>query len=345
MNRALLIVLCAAFSVVGVSEARCSRSRPKSCGRTVSAYRGWIKSPGFPRPYPSAMTEDDRVCTWTIRLPQSRGIKITLYGFDLNFEQTGVGPTNDALHIYMDESCSSLLRSYEGNFTDADLIHIPSNTACIKFLRRTQQNYQHNGFSLGYEAVDSSDDCDNNQTTTLVSDEGYIYSPGYPVTSYQQELNCSWHIQARPDQTVQITFLDFQLSYTFSCDFATDYVQVFELNSSMNLKYCDQDSPAPFSSYSNNVWVVFKSGRWRNKGFWLHYKANTDGVLSDEPIPDYRQIVDEWRNSNSALMPYEGRERGARPWQSYTESKGHFVAMPLCLVTPLVVTAVWTARL
>ncbi|XP_078599555.1 CUB domain-containing protein 2-like [Branchiostoma floridae x Branchiostoma japonicum] len=344
MSRALLIPLCAAFLTVGICEARCSRSRPKSCGRTVSSYRGWIKSPGFPRPYPSAMTEDDRICTWTIRLPLSRGIKIILYGFDLNFEKTGVGPTNDALQIYMDESCNTLLRNYEGNYTDADLIHVPSNKACIKFLRRTEQNYQHNGFSLGYEAVDASDECDN-QTTTLTSDEGYVYSPGYPVASYEQELNCTWLIQAEPDQTIQITFLDFQLSYTFSCDFATDYVQVFELNSSLNFKYCDQDSPAPFTSYSNIIWVFFKSGRWRNKGFWLHYKANTAGVLSDEPIPDYRQIVDEWRNSNSPLMPHEGRKRGIRPWQSYAESKGHFVAVRVILVTSLSAATVFIAGL
>eukprot|EP00058_Branchiostoma_floridae_P008155 XP_002593643.1 hypothetical protein BRAFLDRAFT_88127 [Branchiostoma floridae] len=142
------------------------------------------------------MTEDDRICTWTIRLPLSRGIKIILYGFDLNFEKTGVGPTNDALQIYMDESCNTLLRNYEGNYTDADLIHVPSNKACIKFLRRTEQNYQHNGFSLGYE-------------------------------------------------------------------------------------------------------------------------ANTAGVLSDEPIPDYRQIVDEWRNSNSPLMPHEGIVLLFRPFSGY----------------------------
>ena len=67
--------------------------------------------------------------------------------------------------------------------------------------------------------------------------------------------------------------MDFQLSYTYSCDFAPDYVQIGSFNRTYEFKYCDQDTPSTFISKQNMLWVFFKTGRWRNRGFLLYYKG------------------------------------------------------------------------
>eukprot|EP00058_Branchiostoma_floridae_P008156 XP_002593644.1 hypothetical protein BRAFLDRAFT_88128 [Branchiostoma floridae] len=141
-------------SIAVICTARCSRSRPtKGCGRTMSAYRGTIKSPGFPNPYPPALTEDDQVCQWMISLPYGHGIKVYLYDYDFNFEPNDVSTVYDELQIFRDIACSEAdrERTFVGNLSATSLIHLPSHWACIKFIRRTLQNLQHTGFSLSYE--------------------------------------------------------------------------------------------------------------------------------------------------------------------------------------------------
>ncbi|XP_035668091.1 cubilin-like [Branchiostoma floridae] len=265
---------------------RCSRSRPhKACGRSMTSNRGTFKSPGFPRPYLSADTLEDRVCTWLITLPSGKGIKLLLYGYDFAFERLTYRTHMDELQVFRDEMCGeeSRIRQYQGNDTEYDIIHIPSNTACIRFFRRTTQNHSHTGFSMSYEAVDDNGECGTNGSSisSISSQEGYIRSPGYPAASYPQHINCTWVVQVSPSQTVQVEFLDFQLSYIYSCDFAPDFVQIGSSNRTYELKYCDQDTPSIFTSKKNMVWLFFKTGRWRNRGFLVYYKA-----IGGSPRPD-----------------------------------------------------------
>jgi len=121
--------------------------------------------------------------------------------------------------------------------------------------------------------VDANSKCGGNNTVMVTSQEGYIYSPGYPTASYPPYLNCTWMVEVQPDQTLDVSFLDFQLSYTYSCDFAADFVEIGNSNRTYEYKYCDQDVPETFLSRGNRVWVHFRTGQWRNRGFWLYYKG------------------------------------------------------------------------
>ncbi|CAH1252927.1 CUBN [Branchiostoma lanceolatum] len=271
-----ILISCLVFlSCFDDGWTRCSRSRPpKACGRSMTSNRGTIKSPRFPRPYLTAATYEDKVCTWLITLPYGQGIKLLLYGYDFAFERFRYTMYMDELQVFRDEMCGeeSRIRQYQGNDTEYDIIHIPSNTACIKFFRRTTQNHSHTGFSMSYEAVDDNGECGTNGSS-ISSQEGYIHSPGYPAASYPQQINCTWVIQVQPSQTIQVEFLDFQLSYIYSCDFAPDYVQIGSTNRTYEFKYCDQDTPSTFTSKKNMVWLYFKTGRWRNRGFLVYYKG------------------------------------------------------------------------
>ncbi|KAI8499250.1 Low-density lipoprotein receptor- protein 3 [Branchiostoma belcheri] len=145
--------------------------------------------------------------------------------------------------------------------------------------------------------VDAYSECGGSKTVKVVSQEGYIYSPGYPFgTNYPPHINCTWVIQAKPGQAIQ-------LSYSYGCDFATDYLRIGNSNASYDFTYCDQRDPAPFKSRGNVVWVFFKTGQWRQRGFWLHYKAVGGATASDQPMPD------NWAK-NSVYYTSEGGSPG-----------------------------------
>ncbi|XP_066272154.1 CUB domain-containing protein 2-like [Branchiostoma lanceolatum] len=334
-------------SIAVLCTARCSRSRPtKGCGRTMSSYRGTIKSPGFPNPYPPALTEDDQVCQWMISLPYGHGIKVYLYDYDFNFEPNDVSTAYDELQIFRDIACSEAdrERTFVGNLSATSLIHLPSHWACIKFIRRTLQNIQHTGFSLSYEVIDANSDCGVNKTTRLLSEEGYIFSPGYSISSYPQDLECTWLVESQPGSTIAVTFLDFQLSYTYSCDFAADYVQIGNSNTSYAFKYCDSDSPQPFQTRDNRLWVFFKSGQWRHRGFWLYYKGSGDSIDLDRPSSDYWKTGSakyEWtRDDDTGGTSFVGWSRDPNKKDPFKKSDGGSIHLSYRFILAEVIVAV-----
>ncbi|XP_035700116.1 cubilin-like [Branchiostoma floridae] len=339
-----LVICVVIYFCLAEGLARCSRSRPsKACGRTMSAYRGSIRSPGFPNPYPPALRETDQECKWIINLPYGHGIKLTFSGYDLNDETNDVGSEiYDELQVFRDGSCdeSQRQRSLIGMLEGELVIYIPHKTACIKFIRRTLNNKIHGGFSLTYEVVDANSKCGGNNTVMVTSQEGYIYSPGYPTASYPPYLNCTWMVEVQPDQTLDVSFLDFQLSYTYSCDFAPDFVEIGNSNRTYEYKYCDQDVPETFLSRGNRVWVHFRTGQWRNRGFWLYYKAVGEPTAADQPNPNYRQEEGRGKQYPGATNEApQDKQDGSNSYQQFVESPG-FSLSPMSPV--IVLTVVMT---
>ncbi|XP_066271550.1 procollagen C-endopeptidase enhancer 1-like [Branchiostoma lanceolatum] len=304
----------------------------------MSAYRGSIRSPGFPNPYPPALRETDQECKWIINLPYGHGIKLTFSGYDLNDETNDVGSTiYDEIQVFRDGSCqeSQRQKSLIGMLEGELVIYIPHKTACIKFIRRTQNNKIHGGFSLTYEVVDANSKCGGNNTVKVTSQEGYIYSPGYPTASYPPYLNCTWMVEVQPDQTLDVSFLDFQLSYTYSCDFAPDFVEIGNSNRTYEYKYCDQDVPETFLSRDNRVWVHFRSGQWRNRGFWLYYKAVGEPTAADQPNPNYRQEEGRGRKyPGTTNEAPQDKQDGSNSYQQFAESSS-FSLSPMSSVIVL----------
>ncbi|XP_078599584.1 dorsal-ventral patterning protein tolloid-like [Branchiostoma floridae x Branchiostoma japonicum] len=333
MAAKLLISYLLLSSTLADSVARCTRSEPsKSCGRTLTAYRGWVRSPAYPRPYPTPMSADDRVCTWVISLQQGHGIRIIVYGYDLNSEVTRNSTVRDEVQIFGDGSCSDSrrLRTYTGTSEPTDVVYVPNHLACLKFYRRTNGNDFHSGFTIEYEVVDAYSECGGSKAVKVVSQEGYIYSPGYPFgTNYPPYINCTWVIHAKPGQAIQVNFLDFQLSYSYGCDFATDYLRIGNSNTSYDFTYCDQKYPAPFKSRSNVAWVFFKTGQWRQRGFWLHYKAVGGATASDQPMPD------NW--SKNVYYSSDGAAGGPKSFQPqencFSNTRGSVLLVTLTIMT------------
>ncbi|KAI8499251.1 hypothetical protein Bbelb_230150 [Branchiostoma belcheri] len=128
--------------------------RPYPTPMTLTAYRGWVRSPAYPRPYPTPMSADDRVCTWVISLQQGHGVKVTVYGWDLNSEVTRNSTVRDEVQVFGDGTCSDRrrLRTYTGTSEPTDVVYVPNHVACLKFYRRTTGNDIHSGFTIEYEA-------------------------------------------------------------------------------------------------------------------------------------------------------------------------------------------------
>ncbi|XP_035699100.1 cubilin-like isoform X2 [Branchiostoma floridae] len=320
--------------------ARCSKygqRSPKACGRTLTAYRGEVKSPGYPHAYPPAVRDVDRVCTWIIAVPEGRGVKITLPRYNLNYDSKE--DQYDELQIFSDGACNDKVSSYIGNDTETTVINVPTNMACVRFVRRASENIGHNGFTLSYEVISATGECGANQTVLLVtSDEGYIYSPGYPSSSYPQGLDCTWLIQTDPEQIITVTFLDFQLSYTTSCDYATDFVQIGNNNDTYDFKYCASNKPERFESSGNQVWLSFQTGRWTNKGFWLKYQT-LGRPLAADPMNSGLSRSGGAAGTDNGLTgeaPSDGKRTsstGEQPKSRASKLQSPFLALSLMLFT------------
>ncbi|KAM4028306.1 low-density lipoprotein receptor-related protein 12 isoform 2-T2 [Anomaloglossus baeobatrachus] len=100
---------------------------------------------------------------------------------------------------------------------------------------------------------------------------GIITSPGWPV-EYPARINCSWYIHANPGETITISFQEFDLQGSASCNF--DWLSISPTQNSDGAKACGSAIPAPYTSLQDHVWIKFHADdHISKKGFRLSYTA------------------------------------------------------------------------
>eukprot|EP00112_Aurelia_sp_Birch-Aquarium-sp1_P008061 Seg1882.13 transcript_id=Seg1882.13/GoldUCD/mRNA.D3Y31 product=Cubilin protein_id=Seg1882.13/GoldUCD/D3Y31 len=107
----------------------------------------------------------------------------------------------------------------------------------------------------------------------ISQESGVITSPGYPA-KYPQSVMCLWDIQVRPGSKVALTFEDFDVEFSYKCDY--DSLSIMEYGGTKVIKkLCGKDAPA--SQYvlpSNSVRIAFQTDDYEEQGgFKIKFSA------------------------------------------------------------------------
>ncbi|XP_064644336.1 CUB and sushi domain-containing protein 3-like [Lineus longissimus] len=100
---------------------------------------------------------------------------------------------------------------------------------------------------------------------------GALVSPGYPLTPYRNNTNCTWTIKVRPGERISVKFGDTKSNCT------NDYIMLSGVNGGSNnteLLCGDSVTGRSFISTSNQLVVKFRTSTFSNlKGFLMNYSV------------------------------------------------------------------------
>ncbi|KAL2085662.1 hypothetical protein ACEWY4_018982 [Coilia grayii] len=231
------------------------------CGGTLTTSTGGLTSPNYPLPY-----HPNVECYWLIK--SSEGSRPTLTFGDFHLE-TSSSCTYDYLEVY------------DGNSTNAlKLAHLcgsqlPAPIAASKeqlFVKlRTDSSVSAGGFIATYTTR-----CQG----IVISNQnrGFIESLEYP-NNYPDNSLCSWTIQATMGNTINYTFMAFDLESGTLCNF--DNVTLYNgPNATAPLigTYCGNSPPPASTTTGTSLHVVFRSDISRSQtGFRMLWYQNGCG--------------------------------------------------------------------
>ncbi|NP_445784.3 cubilin precursor [Rattus norvegicus] len=215
------------------------------CGGNLTTPTGVLTSPNYPMPYYHSSE-----CYW--RLEASHGSP-----FELEFQD---------FHLEHHPSCSlDYLAVFDGPTTNSRLIDklcgdttpapIRSNKDVVLLKLRTDAGQQGRGFEINFRQR-----CDNVVIVNKTS--GILESINYP-NPYDKNQRCNWTIQATTGNTVNYTFLGFDVESYMNC--STDYVELYDGPQWMG-RYCGNNMPPPGATTGSQLHVLF----------------HTDGINSGE---------------------------------------------------------------
>uniref|UniRef100_A0A8D8U6L7 Cubilin n=3 Tax=Cacopsylla melanoneura TaxID=428564 RepID=A0A8D8U6L7_9HEMI len=276
------------------------------CGGQFTSPQGVLKSPFFPRAYPSS-----RVCRYTIVQPPGKLIKLDFLDFDLSDpEPKDKSCVETSVKVFNGDSRNhSLLGEYCGPKEPSTIVST-RNIVYLEF--KTDGSSDHIGFRANYSTLD-------------VECGGIFTAPAGSIsldTSLRWTSSCEWILSAPEGNTFHLTFVQFNIESGYSsfsrlgnqqCS-QTDltlYDNVTNPGTLMN-KLCGASLPSPMTSLSNLVTLILslsKSSLQANPvaSFVVNYvrvNATTmcggsyfapSGVLSTplypSPYPSSRQCV------------------------------------------------------
>ncbi|XP_019897556.2 cubilin [Esox lucius] len=213
------------------------------CGGTMTTSSGSFASPNYPLPY-----HPNAECYWLIRI--NPGSKITLSFDNFNLESSS-NCVYDYLAVYDGNSTNApQLANLCGNQVPAP-IDSRGNHLYVKL--RTDSVISAGGFVATYTS--------NCQGVVIANQtRGHIESQNYP-NNYPDNSLCSWTIQASMGNTINYTFINFDLESGLStCSF--DYVKLFSgPNDQAPLigTYCGNTPPPAGSTTGSSLHMVFRS--------------------------------------------------------------------------------------
>ncbi|KAJ8389047.1 hypothetical protein AAFF_G00124440 [Aldrovandia affinis] len=213
------------------------------CGGTLTTSTGSFSSPNYPLPY-----HPNSECYWLIK--GSGGSRVQLQFGDFHLESSS--------SCYYD-----YLAVYDGNTTNAPLLAKLCGTtipAVINSTReqmyiklRTDSSINAGGFLASYTQT-----CQGNVIAN--QSRGFIESSNYPNT-YPPSSQCSWTIQTTMGNTINYTFLAFDLEPGYSSCYY-DYLKLYNgPNAQAPLigSFCGNTPPPPNATTSSSLHMVFRS--------------------------------------------------------------------------------------
>ncbi|XP_021476232.2 cubilin [Oncorhynchus mykiss] len=210
------------------------------CGGTLTTSSGGFSSPNYPLPY-----HTNAECYWLIKAGAGSLITLSFGDFDL---ESSTSCTYDYLAVYDGNSTNApQLANLCGSQLPAP---INSSRSELYVKLRTDSVVAAGGFVAMYTT---------NCQGVLIANQarGEIESLNYPNT-YPHNSMCSWTIQASMGNTINYTFMTFDLEGTSVCSF--DYVKLYNgPNDQAPLigSYCGSTPPPANTTTSSSLHMVF----------------------------------------------------------------------------------------
>ncbi|EPY78032.1 tolloid-like protein 2 precursor [Camelus ferus] len=222
------------------------------CGGNLTTPTGVFTSPNYPMPYYHSSE-----CYWWLKASHGSPFELEFEDFHLEHHPNC---TFDYLAVYDGPSTNShLLTQLCGN-EKPPVIRSSGDSVSLKL--RTDEGQQGGGFLIKYQQT-----CDNvvirNRTY------GILESIHYP-NPYSVNQRCNWTIQATTGNTVNYTFLAFDLEEYINC--STDYLELYDGTRRMG-RYCGADTPPAGGTTGPKLHVLFHTDGvgGREKGFQMQW--------------------------------------------------------------------------
>uniref|UniRef100_A0A8C6WU56 CUB domain-containing protein n=1 Tax=Neogobius melanostomus TaxID=47308 RepID=A0A8C6WU56_9GOBI len=217
------------------------------CGATMTSPSGVIVSPGHPNTYPHGAN-----CTWFISVAPGNLIRLTFDSFNLEYH-------SNCNFDYVEDGGyenSPLIGRWCGTSRPPVLVS-HSNRFWVRF--RTDSSVTRRGFTAHWDGCGGS----------MTSASGGFSSPGYPLP-YHPNAECYWSIRTSPGSKLLLSFSDFHLETSSSCNF--DYLAVYDGDSSSATQLaqlCGSQPPSPIGSSSNQLYVKLRTDSSVSAGGFL----------------------------------------------------------------------------
>uniref|UniRef100_A0A8C5UZ61 Cubilin n=1 Tax=Microcebus murinus TaxID=30608 RepID=A0A8C5UZ61_MICMU len=219
------------------------------CGGNLTSSRGTFTSPNYPMPYYHSSE-----CYWWLKASHGSPFELQFKDFHLEHHPNC---TLDYLAVYDGPSTSSHLLTQLCGDEKPPLIRSSGDSMFLKL--RTDEGQQGRGFEAEYWQT-----CEN----VLIVNQTYgtLESINYP-NRYSNNQRCNWTIRATTGNTVNYTFLAFELEYYTNC--STDYLELYDGPQRMG-RYCGASLPPPGSTSGSQLQVLFHTdGVGTEKGFQM----------------------------------------------------------------------------
>ncbi|XP_071475764.1 cubilin [Marmota flaviventris] len=228
------------------------------CGGNLTTSTGVFTSPNYPMPYYHSSE-----CYWWLKASHGSPFELEFKDFHLEHHPNC---SWDYLAVYDGPSTSSHLLTQLCGDEKPPLIRSSGDNMLLKL--RTNEGQQGGGFEVKYWQT-----CENvvivNQTY------GILESINYPHP-YSENQRCNWTIQATRGNTVNYTFLAFELEDHTDC--STDYLELYDGSNRIG-RYCGANVPSPGSTTGSKLQVLFHTDGvgQHEKGFQMQWLVHGCG--------------------------------------------------------------------
>lgn len=251
----------------GFSAQFTSFNSVHSCGGNFYTNMGAIQSPNYPSGYPHS-----RDCTWTIQVPTGKQILLNITDFRLSDSSQCVA---DYLEIRNGGHVTSPLIGKFCGTTIPRLIPSHSHQLWLRFVSNPYGSSP--GFRLTWDGTTTG--CGGE----LISTEGVIASPGYPMPCTGRSAICRWRITVNRGNRIRLVFTDLDTSnFRPGCSLGVHIFDGSSTKAPLLGRFCGNRIPDPILSTSNEIFVMYFCTFLSDsrRGFRLAYSTECNAQLS-----------------------------------------------------------------
>ncbi|XP_030830721.1 uncharacterized protein LOC589938 [Strongylocentrotus purpuratus] len=219
-----------------------------TCGGFFNETSGVFASPNYPNDY-----DNNEACDFVFAAKEGDVISVALSNFELEGSSTCA---YDSLAIYDGaDSSAPLIGEYCGS-SNPGLIVSSGNSLYMRFTSDGSVTYP--GFTGAFQMGEAPELPTVGACGDTLSDaSGILMSPNYPE-EYSNSDECTFTLKGLADDTVTLTFTDFDIEDHSTCSF--DALEVYEgvdASGPLRAKLCGSSTPGPITSTTNALFVKF----------------------------------------------------------------------------------------